>query len=260
MEITPIGTFHCAETYTYDAARQGVLAEQSTGRVELVNGQHFEQALQDLEGFSHLWLLFQFHKNSHWKPLVQPPRGGKKVGVLASRAPYRPNGIGMSCVRLVSVRGRTVEVAGHDLLDGTPILDIKPYIPYADSFPEATGGWTDALEGEAWSVAQSVTAASQLAWLAAHGVVALEGFLVQQLGDEPFNEKRKRLRDLGDGVWEIAYRTWRARFRADEASRRVTVIAITSGYASAELRRNEDPYEDKHIHRDFAAAFAAWEE
>ena len=238
MEITPIGTFHCAETYTYDAARQGVLAEQSTGRVELINGQHFEQGLQDLEGFSHVWLLFQFHKNSHWKPLVQPPRGGKKVGVLASRAPYRPNGIGMSCVRLVSVRGRTVEVAGHDLLDGTPILDIKPYIPYADSFPEATGGWTDALAGEAWTV---------------------EGFLVQQLGDEPFNDKRKRLRDLGEGQWEIAYRTWRARFRADEPSRYLTITTITSGYQAEELAAEEDPYEDKAVHRAFTAAFSAWD-
>ena len=254
MEVTPIGVFHCAEKYAYDAPRQGVLAEQSRGRVELVNGQHFEQALQDLEGFSHVWLIFQFHKNTHWKPLVQPPRGGKKVGVLASRAPYRPNGIGMSCVRLVSITGRTVDVAGHDLLDGTPILDIKPYIPYADCFPEATGGWTDALADEAWVVVQSPEATRQLAWLADHGVGALEGFLAQQLADEPFNGKRKRLRDLGDDTWEIAYRTWRARFTTDEASKHVTVTAITSGYSSAELKDEEDPYRDKQIHHDFIAA------
>lgn len=255
MDLSPIGTFHCAETYSYDAPRQGVLAEQSTGRVELANGFHFEQALQDLDGFSHIWLLFQFHKNSHWKPLVQPPRGGRKVGVFASRAPYRPNGIGMSCVRLVGIRGRSVAVAGHDLLDGTPILDIKPYIPYADCFPDATGGWTDALQEAAWVVEIMSPAREALDWLTDHGVDCLEAFLIQQLADEPFNSKRKRLRDLGEGRWEIAYRTWRARFIAAPDERHIVIDSIASGYTEVELKDGADPYGDKSVHQAYLANF-----
>ncbi len=251
MEIIPIGLFRCNEKYTYDAPRQGVLAEESTGVVELDGGHNFEQALQDLDGFSHIWLIFQFHKNSHWKPRVQPPRGDKKVGVFASRAPYRPNAIGMSCVQLVRVSGRRIEVAGHDLLDGTPILDIKPYIPYADCFPEANGGWTDALQGEAWKVTLSTFATEQLEWLGAHGVEGVAGFLHQQLGDEPLNGKRKRLRDLGEGTWEIAYRTWRATFTTAPDERHVTIGCILSGYTPDDLADPSDPYHDKSIHHAF---------
>jgi tRNA (adenine37-N6)-methyltransferase len=255
MELAPIGVFRCSETYPYDAARQGVIAEENSGVVELEGGHDFEQALQDIEGFSHIWLVFQFHKNSHWKPLVQPPRGGKKVGVFASRAPYRPNSIGMSCVRLVDVKGRRVEVAAHDLLDGTPILDIKPYVPYADCFPDATGGWIDALSDEVWTVRVSDDASKQLDWLAEHGVDCMEAFLMQQLADEPFNRKRKRLRKLESGQWEIAYRTWRARFDVNSEINEIMIAVIASGYTPEELKNEEDRYDDKDIHRTFVALF-----
>jgi len=255
MEVTPIGTFRCTETYPYDAARQGALALENTGTVELAPGQNFEQAVGDLDGFSHIWLLFQFHRNSHWKPVVQPPRGARKVGLFASRAPYRPNGIGLSCVRLVAVRGRRIDVAGHDLLDGTPILDIKPYIPYADCFPEATGGWTDGLGEARWTVDFATHARAQRDWLRAQGVESLDAFLTQQLAEEPFNGKRKRLRDLDGGQWEIAYRTWRARFTADADSSHVVIEAITSGYTEEELNDGTDPYGDKDIHRRFVEIF-----
>jgi tRNA (adenine37-N6)-methyltransferase len=255
MDVTPIGVFRCRETYAYDAARQGVLADENPGVVELAGGQNFEQALQDLEGFSHIWLLFQFHKNTCWKPIVRPPRGNKKVGVFASRAPYRPNAIGMSCVRLVGIQGLRVEVSGHDLLDGTPIVDIKPYIPYADCFPEATGGWTDALENESWAVTFSEPAREQLVWLTAHGVGAIEGFLVQQLAQEPLDTTRKRLRHVDDVVWEIAYRTWRVRFESNAADRRLTVVSVHSGYDHEEVVGEGDPYEDKAVHRAFVAVY-----
>lgn len=108
------------------------------------------EALREIEGFSHLWLLFDFslaHKDS-WSPTVRPPRlgGNKRVGVFASRSPFRPNPIGLSCVKLIRVEqteneGAVLIVSGADLLDGTPILDVKPYLPYADSFPEASAGY-----------------------------------------------------------------------------------------------------------------------
>jgi tRNA-Thr(GGU) m(6)t(6)A37 methyltransferase TsaA len=256
MEFTPIGYFRCAETHSYDAARQGTVARDNAGRVVLEEGHNFEQALQDVAGFSHVWLIFQFHHNTAWKPLVQPPRGNRKVGVFASRAPYRPNPIGMSCVRLLSVSGRTLHVADHDLLDGTPILDIKPYIPYADCIPDATSGWLADLEDTVWVVGFSEAAREQLEWLEARGVTCLEAFLRQQLGTEPFNRKRKRLKRLGEVEWEIAYRTWRAHFTADEENLAIHIDGIRSAYTETELVAGEDPYGDMAVHRLFLKAYS----
>lgn len=109
-------------------------------------------ALRGLEGFSHLWIVWQFSEavREDWSPTVRPPRlgGNTRMGVFATRSPFRPNAIGLSCVELVSVEqdpklGPVITVAGADLMDGTPILDIKPYIPYSDCKPQAVGGFTD---------------------------------------------------------------------------------------------------------------------
>ena len=111
-----------------------------------------EDALRGLEGFSHLWIIWQFSEavRSGWSPTVRPPRlgGNTRLGVFATRSPFRPNNLGLSCVRLLGVEktaeyGTVIHVAGADLMDGTPIFDIKPYIPYGDSHPDASGGFTD---------------------------------------------------------------------------------------------------------------------
>lgn len=108
------------------------------------------EALRGLEGFSHLWLMWVFHmaQRDAWSPTVRPPRlgGNTRMGVFATRSPFRPNPIGLSCVRLKEIRqteqfGRVLIVTGADMMDGTPILDVKPYLPYADSHPEALGGF-----------------------------------------------------------------------------------------------------------------------
>ena len=111
-----------------------------------------EDALRGLEDFSHLWIIWQFSKavKSDWSPTVRPPRlgGNTRMGVFATRSPFRPNNMGLSSVKILGVErteqyGTVIRVAGADLMDGTPIFDIKPYIPYCDSHPEATGGFTD---------------------------------------------------------------------------------------------------------------------
>jgi len=107
-----------------------------------------EQAVQDLDGFERIWLVFTFHLSEGWKGTVKPPRGGPKRGVLATRSPHRPNSIGLSAVELIRVEGRTLQLRGVDLLDGTPVLDIKPYVPYADAFPDARAGWIDELDAQ----------------------------------------------------------------------------------------------------------------
>ncbi len=112
-------------------------------------------ALRGLEKFSHLWLIWQFSQavRKQWSPTVRPPRlgGNQRMGVFATRSPFRPNPIGLSCVVLDSVEqhpslGPVLHILGADLMDGTPILDIKPYLPYADCRPEASGGFTDQVE------------------------------------------------------------------------------------------------------------------
>ena len=113
-------------------------------------------ALRGIEGYSHLWLIWQFHlaERAEWSPTVRPPRlgGNKRMGVFATRAPYRPNPIGLSCVRLLGVEhdphlGPILRIAGADMVDGTPIFDIKPYLPYVDCHPEATGGFAHEVMG-----------------------------------------------------------------------------------------------------------------
>lgn len=112
-------------------------------------------ALRGLDGFSHLWLIWQFSESvrEDWSPTVRPPRlgGNTRMGVFATRSPFRPNAIALSCVKLIGIHetaehGTVLEVAGADLMDGTPIFDIKPYIPYADCYPEASGGFTDTAD------------------------------------------------------------------------------------------------------------------
>jgi tRNA (adenine37-N6)-methyltransferase len=103
-------------------------------------------AFRDLAGFERIWLVFVFHRSEGWKAEVRPPRGGGKRSVLATRSPHRPNAIGLSAVELVEVGEHALRVRGLDLLDGTPILDIKPYVPYADAFPTSRAGWIDEID------------------------------------------------------------------------------------------------------------------
>lgn len=252
--MEPIGFFHCQERYSYDAPRQASLSA-AAGRVELRAGRNFEQALTGLAGFSRIWLLYLFDRNPGWKPMVQPPRGGRKVGVFASRSPHRPNPLGLSCVELVGIDGLALAVRGHDLLDGTPILDIKPYLPYADAFPEAKAGWLEALEEPEWQVCLLPPAEMQLAWLEEHGQKTLRGFLGRNLSLRPLDRTRRRLVDLGQGRWRLAYRTWRAEFTADPGIRTVTVHCLASGYTPEELAADDDRYADKPLHRAYLASF-----
>ena len=114
-------------------------------RIEFVPGLP-AATFRDLAGFDRIWLIFVFHRSEGWKAEVRPPRGGGKRSVLATRSPHRPNPIGLSAVELIEVGEQWLRVRGMDLLDGTPILDIKPYVPYADAFADARAGWIDQID------------------------------------------------------------------------------------------------------------------
>ncbi len=147
----PIGHIRNDFKEKFGIPRQSGRAPSLTAQIILSPAFAKEEALRGIEGFSHLWLLFDFSlaHREEWSPTVRPPRlgGNERVGVFASRSPFRPNPIGLSCVKLEKVVGTTLFVSGADLLDGTPILDIKPYLPFADSIPNAVGGYADGQVG-----------------------------------------------------------------------------------------------------------------
>ena len=155
MEQIPmkvIANIHSDFPTKFGIPRQSGLVEELTAQIVFSPEYRVPEAVRGLEEFSHIWLVWQFSGavREDWSPTVRPPRlgGNTRMGVFSTRSPFRPNAIGLSCVRLLKVEPNTPEgpvltVAGADLMDGTPILDIKPYIPYADCKPEATGGFTD---------------------------------------------------------------------------------------------------------------------
>lgn len=155
MEQIPmkvIANIHSDFPTKFGIPRQSGLVEELTAQIVFSPEYRVPEAVRGLEEFSHIWLVWQFSGavREDWSPTVRPPRlgGNTRMGVFSTRSPFRPNAIGLSCVRLLKVAPNTPEgpvltVAGADLMDGTPILDIKPYIPYADCKPEATGGFTD---------------------------------------------------------------------------------------------------------------------
>ena len=248
-----IGLFHSPAVHPYEARRQGtanLLGEIAV--VELQRGHQFEQALKDLEGFERIWLLYEFHHNKNWKPMVMPPRGPRvKRGVFATRSPYRPRNLGISCVELVKIEGLKLFVKGFDLLDQTPILDIKPYLPYSDAFPEARAGWTEGLESLAFAVELTEVAQAQLDWLKKNGVNQLEGFLRSQLEYDPIDQDRKRVREIAENHFELSYRTWRIDFSHQPETKRILVSRLRSGYEAPELLNREDVYGDKSVHKRF---------
>ena len=160
MEI--IARIHTDFPEKFGIPRQSGLVDGLTGRIVFEEKYRNPDALRGIEGFSHLWLIWQFSRaiREEWSPTVKPPRlgGNQRMGVFATRSPFRPNPIGLSCVRLQRVELHTADgpvlwVAGIDLLDGTPIYYVKPYLPYADCHPEATGGFAQEVMGHRLEVA-----------------------------------------------------------------------------------------------------------
>ena len=154
MDMRPIAHIKSDFSEKFGIPRQSGLVEELTAAVVFEPEYRDPSALRGLEGFSHLWLIWEFSRSQGWSPTVRPPRlgGNKRLGVFATRSPFRPNPLGLSCVRLVEVRqdralGPVLVVAGADLLDGTPIYDVKPYLPYADCKPDAVGGFAAQPKG-----------------------------------------------------------------------------------------------------------------
>lgn len=262
IEITwkpkAIGIFNSKMKNRYDAPRQASLDGHS-GTIKLYPKNNYEQALKDLEGIERIWVIYLFHLNQdHWKPMVNPPRNPNSIkrGVFSTRAPYRPNPIGMSCVKLDKIKGLTLHISELDLLDNTPILDIKPYIPYADSFSDSHTGWLEGMEQNANTIKWDVLALDQSKWLEDHGLLSFEGYVLKQLEYQPLSTRHKRVRKLENlSEFSLGYRTWRIKFRYTEKTQSIQILSIHSGYSHEELEDLEDKYQDKELHKSFILKF-----
>jgi len=157
--IEPVAYIKNGYKEKFGVPRQSGLAPSVKSVIEFCDGFRDENCIRDIEQYSHLWLVWGFSKNENqWSPTVRPPRlgGNKRVGVFATRSPFRPNPIGLSCVKLEKIEdrknGRVIIVSGGDLADNTPIYDIKPYLPYVDSIPDAVGGFSDEHKNDYYEV------------------------------------------------------------------------------------------------------------
>lgn len=235
LTLRPIGFIRTCKQVKFQARHQPLEREPERNILELVPGKNFEQALQDLAGFSRVWLVWWFHRNTDWRPRVMPPRGpAKRRGVFATRSPHRPNPLGLTPVQLLEVKGRKLILGACDLVDGTPVFDIKPYIPSYDAFPDAAAGWIDAVDAalEAppqFTVDFAPLAETQAHWLQAGWEVDFRARLVELLARDPRPHRTRRITSRrGTGLFVIGCGAWRAVFSV--AGRAVTVRAIEPGY------------------------------
>jgi tRNA (adenine37-N6)-methyltransferase len=252
--LEPIGVVHSPFRERLEAPRQPTVAEGQTGTIELFPASGIEHALEDLSSFRFIWVLFWFHHNHGFRPKVLPPRSAERRGVFATRSPYRPNPIGLSAVKLLGVEGRVLSIENLDILDGTPVLDIKPYVPYTDSIPEATNGWLESATRPRdplpdHEVTFGERALSQISFLEARGtVIRPQVEEVLRLGPQP--HPYRRIKQKGSG-FVLAYKAWRLNFQVEGRCLRVT--SVESGYRPSELFGSDAP--ELALHREFVEAF-----
>ncbi len=252
IHFNPIGFFRFQKKKKYELARQPLDSDPSIGMIQLSPGKNFEQALEGLNEFDRIWVLFSFHASLGWKPKVLPTRYHKKMGLFATRSPYRPCSIGMSCVKLVDVQKNYLLIQGFDLLDETPILDIKPYIPYCDSFSNVKSGWVDEALKNRYTVNWTQNALSQRDFLSSKGVhfqsevfSSLEYFI----GPSHYN----RIKWIEKDLFVLAYKAFRFVVKACSLSKQVTVLYLTSGFDLQELLILDE--KEKEVHQLLLSLF-----
>ena len=227
MTLEPIAYFTSPFTSKFGIPRQSGLVPELRGEIRFTDSYRRVEAVRGLEGFDFIWLIWGFSANRRdagdgWQPTVRPPRlgGNTRLGVFATRSPFRPNPLGLSSVRIERIDfecedAPVIHVLGADLMDGTPIYDIKPYIPYADSHPEAAGGFTEAAGWEPLAVTVPEELRAQLErLLGPDGLEALTGALAQ--------DPRPRYQDDPDRIYGMPFGGLDIHFKAEAGSLTVT--------------------------------------
>ncbi|MBN1968065.1 MAG: tRNA (N6-threonylcarbamoyladenosine(37)-N6)-methyltransferase TrmO [Candidatus Delongbacteria bacterium] len=248
ISFEPIAFFRCSSKFKHEQPRQAVFSENH-GFIEFLKDKGFENGLRNLDGFDRIWIIFNFHHTSNWKALVTPPvnDGNGRKGVFATRSPHRPNSVGLSCCKIIKIEQNKIFVEQSDLLDGTPILDIKPYIKDSDCFPDAKRGWLDNIDAKKFAISFNHIAKKKIAFLQNYGV-DLNNVINTQLQVNPTEFRRKRI-IRNDNNFTLKFRLWRINFQILENI--IKIEDVYSGYLEEELLAMEDPYEDKELHRVF---------
>ena len=231
MTLEPIAYFKSPFTSKFGIPRQSGLVGGLRGEIHFTEEYRRTEAVRGLEGFDYIWIIWGFSANrrdpqAQWQPTVRPPRlgGNARLGVFATRSPFRPNPLGLSSVRLERIDqgcpdAPVLHVLGADLMDGTPIYDIKPYIPYTDAHPEAAGGFTDAEGWEPLAVTVPEDLRAELERrLGPEGLAALAGALAQ--------DPRPRYQDDPDRIYGMPFDGLDIRFKAEAGSLTVTGFEI----------------------------------
>jgi tRNA-Thr(GGU) m(6)t(6)A37 methyltransferase TsaA len=230
----PIGIIHTNKNVKFDTPHQPIDGTEENNIIELFPNRRLENGLKDLIGFQRIWVIWWFDKNPNWRPLVTPPRGsGKKRGVFATRSPHRPCGIGMTAVPLISIIDRKITVGNVDLLDKTPILDIKPYISEIDSFPNQKQGWLDEEILElnkpvTYQISISKLAEEQILWLKNIWNIDFISKAKSILERSPQRNRTNRITSPKDGVSRLSSGAWRVYFSVKENT--VNILSVGSGY------------------------------
>jgi len=259
LSLRPIGHVRAASRVKFYSPNQPDATANETNLIELLPGQGFELALSDLDGFNRIWVVSWFDRNRNWRPRVLPPRGpAKRRGVFATRSPHRPNPIGLTSVPLLGIEGRFLTVGPLDLIDGTPILDIKPYLRTVDCHPTSSLGWLEEVEAAdqappTFQVVVSDVAQRQLDWLATRWGIDFTERAFRLLRRDPTPHRTRRILQIDTDLYRIACGAWRMYFRVEGNA--VIVERIDKGYADETL--NTPGYE-KIIDRDAQIAFAVW--
>ncbi len=222
VSMKPIAAIETEFPEKFGVPRQSGVVPTLKGRIVFDPAVRSAEIVRGLEGYSHLWLLWLFSENRHaeWSPTVRPPRlgGNQRMGVFATRSPYRPNPIGLSAVKLEKIEleapdGPALIVSGADMVNGTPILDIKPYLPYADCLPDATGGFTDS------------TAFSHLEVTAAPGVLeALPKEIADRLSALLAQDPRPHYHHDPERLYGLSFAGYDVRFRVEGST--ATVLSV----------------------------------
>lgn len=236
--LRPVGTVRCGYEARVDAPRQGAVSTELADIV-LDAALPAEDLLDGLETFSHVWVVYLFHKNGPSdKPKVQPPRSDQKRGVFATRSPHRPNPIGLSLVELVSIEGSVVRVRGVDMLDGTPVLDLKPYLPYADVAENASSGWLDEGGRKSVPVRFEDDVLATCAFFRDETGIDVERAVttILEAGSRP--HAYRRIKSLPDGASQLAWKS--LRFVFSNSADEVRVTKAFSGYRARELHATDD--------------------
>lgn len=257
LTLHPIGIVRSPFHERLSAPRQPSAAVGTEGVIELFPASGIEHALQDLTSFRFIWVLFWFHKNQGFRPKVLPPRSRSRRGVFATRSPYRPNPIGMSVVELVSVQGLRLAIRNLDMLDGSPVLDLKPYVPYTDSVTGASSGWLETAERAPDPVPDhqvdfTEQAREELAFLEREFGIGLRASALEVLKLGPLPHPYRRIK-REDGGWILAHKEWRLCFGVE--GRCILVKRVRSGYRPSEVYSNDDPA--LSAHRAFLDRFGA---